>query len=213
VYASQVNDQRLTFAVSGKLWQRSLVMIDSETKSLWSHILGEAMDGPLKGTNLETIPSIITDWKSWRRDHPNSSVLDMSKTAANYNVEFYTNPSKWVIGMVEGGKARAWPMDQLMVNPVANDQLGGTSVVLVFSPQNMTTYVYRRDLGDKTLTFELRNHQLFDKETDSQWDAATGEAQTGPLKGKRLTAMVGILSFLRPWSFFHPDTTFWRAGG
>ena len=211
MYASKVNDQRLTFAVSGKLWQRSLVMIDSQTESLWSHLLGQAMDGPLLGTHLETLPSIITDWKSWQRDHPDTSVLDMSKTVGNYSLEFYTEPSKWVIGMVEGGKARAWPMDQLLLTPVANDQLGGKAIVLVFSPKNMTTYVYDRELDGKTLTFAWRDNQLFDEQTDSRWDAATGVAKQGPMKGKSLKAMVGIISFKRPWSLFHPDSTFWRA--
>ncbi len=210
MYASNVNDQRLTFAVSGKLWQRSLVMIDSETKTLWSHILGQAMEGSLKGTQLKTIPSVITDWKSWRRDHPDSSLLNMSRTADEYDVEFYTNLDKWVIGIVEQGKARAWPLDQLMRRPVANDELGGTPLVLIFNPVNVTTHVYRRDVDGQSLRFEMRDGTLFDQETGSYWDAGTGKAQAGPLKGKQLQPVVGILSFLRPWSFFHPDTTFWR---
>ena len=53
MYATKVEDKRLTFFVSGMLWQRSLVMQDKETGSLWSHILGEAMRGSLKGTSLE----------------------------------------------------------------------------------------------------------------------------------------------------------------
>ena len=47
MYASQVEEQTLTFAVSGMLWKRSLVMVDSETKTLWSHLLGKAMRGKL----------------------------------------------------------------------------------------------------------------------------------------------------------------------
>ena len=61
MYASQVESRKLTFSVSGMLWNRSLVMLDQETKSLWSHILGQAMRGPLKGTRLEVIPSTMTD--------------------------------------------------------------------------------------------------------------------------------------------------------
>jgi hypothetical protein len=75
----------------------------------------------------------------------------------------------------------------------------------------MTTYVYDRQLGSRTLTFASRDDQLFDKETDSRWDAATGKAEAGPLAGKVLTPRVGILSFKRPWTLFHPDSTYWRA--
>ena len=37
----------LTLVVSGMLWNRNLVMLDLETESLWSHILGEAKAGVL----------------------------------------------------------------------------------------------------------------------------------------------------------------------
>ena len=55
VYASEVGGKKLTFQVSGKLWNRSLVMRDLETGSLWSHILGECMEGELMGKKLELI--------------------------------------------------------------------------------------------------------------------------------------------------------------
>ena len=45
MYAAEVGKQKLTFGVSGMLWNRSLVMYDKETGTLWSHILGEAMQG------------------------------------------------------------------------------------------------------------------------------------------------------------------------
>jgi hypothetical protein len=39
------------------LWNRSLEMRNVETGSLWSHILGEAMQGDLKGTTLQPLPT------------------------------------------------------------------------------------------------------------------------------------------------------------
>jgi hypothetical protein len=50
VYATNVDKQKLTFCVSGQLWNRSLVMMDLETKSLWSHLLGRGMQGKHKDT-------------------------------------------------------------------------------------------------------------------------------------------------------------------
>ena len=60
------------------LWNRSLVMIDEETGSLWSHLLGEAMQGPLQGTQLEAVPSEMVTWESWRREHPQTTVREVS---------------------------------------------------------------------------------------------------------------------------------------
>ena len=48
MYVRQVNDLTLTFRVSGKLWNRSLIMSDVETRTEWSHLLGRAMAGKLK---------------------------------------------------------------------------------------------------------------------------------------------------------------------
>ena len=59
MYARTVDDQTLTFAVSGLLWNRSLVMIDKETRSLWSHLLGESMQGPLQGKPLDFLTATI----------------------------------------------------------------------------------------------------------------------------------------------------------
>ena len=62
------------------LWESSLVMVDSETKTLWSHILGEAMQGPLQGETLEVIPSVMTEWKNWISKYPESTVMFMSSS-------------------------------------------------------------------------------------------------------------------------------------
>ena len=35
----------------------ALVMYDEQTDSLWSQFLGEAVEGPLKETKLELVPS------------------------------------------------------------------------------------------------------------------------------------------------------------
>ena len=69
-------------------------MYDRETDSLWSHLLGEAMKGPLKGSELKQIPSVMTDWKTWRTQHPESTVLWLSRTSHEYRREFYQQPER-----------------------------------------------------------------------------------------------------------------------
>ena len=83
MYAAEINEhkERLVFQVSGKLWQRSLVMRDLQTGSLWAHLLGECMEGPLKGKTLTPIPAAITSWKEWKTAHPNTTVLSLKRSA------------------------------------------------------------------------------------------------------------------------------------
>ena len=56
MYARTVEERELTLQVSGMLWQRSLVMRDLETGTLWSHLMGKAMEGELKGTIRASCP-------------------------------------------------------------------------------------------------------------------------------------------------------------
>ena len=185
-------------------------MIDRETKSLWSHILGEAMEGPLKGEQLELLPSVITDWKSWQADHPGTTVLNMSRTANRFQTEFVKNPAEFVYGMADGD-ARAWPLDQLDLQPVVNDMFADEPVLILFDAKTATARGYERRVGDRTLTFLKKGDALIDKDSGSQWDPATGEAIAGPLKGNTLKPALAIISYTKAWKTFHPQTTIWQA--
>ena len=66
------------------LWNRSLIMQDLETKSLWSHLLGQAMSGQIKGAQLQQLPGDMVTWEAWRREHPDTTVLNMSRTHRAY---------------------------------------------------------------------------------------------------------------------------------
>ena len=211
MYAARAKDKDLTFVVSGMLWQRSLVMLDLETRSLWSHLLGRAMSGPLEGAELESIPSVMTDWKTWRAEHPDGTVLNLPRTSHEYRREFYRDRSQFVIGMAEG-PARAWPFDQLTRQPVVNDQFNEVSVLVLFMAESSTALIYDRRVGDRTLSLSNESGKLLDRETGSQWDPASGKAIAGPLAGRVLPRAIGVVSYRRAWENFHPDSEYWRAG-
>ncbi|MFT5301205.1 MAG: hypothetical protein ACI87E_004656 [Mariniblastus sp.] len=48
--------------------------IDFQTGSLWYPFIGEAFEGPLKGTKLTRIRVYFSSWEDWVRDHPNTTV-------------------------------------------------------------------------------------------------------------------------------------------
>jgi len=212
VYARRVQGRTLTFAVSGKLWNRSLVMIDKQTGTLWSHILGEAMRGPLKGTELKPLPSAMTDWKSWREKHPKTTVVLLSRTSRNYRKTFYRKPEAFVMGYASGAKARAWRFDRLREHPVVNDRFLQTPLLVTFEADSSAPYLFDRRIDGKPLTFEFRNRSVVDTATGSVWDHATGKCLRGELKGKQLTPLPGIISFRRAWERFHPKSSDWTPG-
>jgi hypothetical protein len=75
VYDRRVDERVLTFGVSGKLADDDLVMYDRETDSEWKQSLGEAIGGPLEGTELDVVPAQVTTWERFRTDHQEGQVL------------------------------------------------------------------------------------------------------------------------------------------
>jgi len=96
VYARRVDGRDLTFIVSGMLWRDSLVMMDRETETLWSHVTGEALRGPLAGKRLEAIPVVQTTWDRWRTAHPGTSVLVKDEPVRGSVYErYHTDPARF----------------------------------------------------------------------------------------------------------------------
>jgi len=185
-------------------------MYDEQTNSDWSHILGKSMAGPLKDKQLVQMPSVMTDWATWVREHPDSTVLWMSATSETYRREFYRNrPERFVLGITSGGKSMAWGLDVLSRSPVMQSQFDDRPVVAFFDRDSVTARLYARDVDGQTLSFSLKqNGQLTDEETGSIWDPITGQATSGKLVDKSLQALPAILSYRKTWKEFHPKSRY-----
>ena len=209
VYARAVEERTLTFLVSGMLWNRSLVMMDKETESLWSHILGEAMQGELKGAKLEVLPSSMTTWEEWRRDYPQTDVLNLSRTHERFTRAFYSDrdPASFVFGWSIDLEPYSCSFETLQEHPILNLKLGGRPLLVTFDPGSLSPHLFSRRVGDGELRFVAEGEgRMRDEGTGSVWDRSTGQCIEGDLKGRRLEHWVGIVSYRRAWDVFHPDS-------
>lgn len=189
-------------------------MADAETKSLWSHILGEAMDGKLKGTVLESIASEMVTWKAWREQHPDSTVLNLDRTSREYSKEFYRQPKQFVFAFMVNGKPHHCTFATMRSRPMLSLKIGDEPLLLTFDSQSTSARLYSRRLDGRELTFaEVNEGRLKDDETGSIWNRGTGLALEGPLKGKYLDAKVGVVSYTQVWREFHPKSQAIEAGG
>ena len=211
MYARKVNGRTLTLGVSGKLWEGSLIMIVSESESSWSHMLGEAMRGPLQGEKLTPIPSVMTSWKTWKSEHPATTVCVMPRTSSVYVLADMDRDRGHVIGLSQDGRSRTWDISLLHDHPVVNDMFGKLPVLVVFHQPSYTTVIYDRTVAGKTLTFEGTPGELDDRDTGSRWNFLTGVAESGPLKGTKLTQLHGIISDAAAWEIYHSvNSTTWH---
>ena len=68
---------------------------------------------------------------------------------------------------------------------------------------------YLRNLDGLELTFEASSGSdtvLVDRETGSQWEAASGEAISGPLLGSHLAPVIATSAFEFGWYDYFPES-------
>jgi hypothetical protein len=211
VYDRKIDKQTITLQVSGMLWQRSLVMRDLETESLWSHLLGRAMQGKLKGTQLEMLPAAMTTWKEWQTRHPKTTVLALPRTVKKFRAEVWKNPTPFVYGIQLGAgqAAPAVSIPHLQKNHIAHLKAGDQTILVTYSKNGHRVQAFNCQLNEKdekTHHFTTTSTGLInDLATQSSWDPVTGKCVEGKFKGRQLKVMPGTISFQKAWKSFFPD--------
>lgn len=205
VYDRVVDGRTLTLAPSGQLWKESMVLYDEGTHSLWSHLTGEAKLGVFKGKQLRRLPSVLTDWETWRRQHPDSTVVLLPHQSKFYRRDFYRDhPEQFVLGIADGGPPRAWGFDTLLETPAINTDWAGRPVLAVLDRAHFTARLFEREVGGRTLTFRMADGELTDGETGSTWAPSSGRALAGPLAGRHLAPLPATVSYRDAWQRFYP---------
>ena len=225
MYSREINGQECTFGVSGKLIMNVLVMYDRQTESLWAQLLGEAVEGPMKGTKLEFIPAVHTTWADWKTQNPDTLALVKGYSGNYSGYQSYFNSGsagvigetirddrlyvkEFVIGVEHNGAAFAYPFSVLNDQPVVNDQIGDLPVLVVFNVDTGAGAVFSRQREDGwVLTFNSKDGLILeDKESGSTWDGMNGLAIDGPLAGTQLVQLKSTASFWFGWKDWFPDT-------
>ena len=115
-----------------------------------------------------------------------------------------------VISLEVDGGARAYPLAILMWHEIVNDTLGNVPVVVTFCPLCNTALVFDRRIDGTTHDFgttgNLRYSDLvmYDRQTETWWQQATGEAVVGDLTGARLRFVPAQIVSLAAFAEAHP---------
>lgn len=138
------------------LYRSNVLMYDHRTESLWSQVKGEAVAGPLTGTELKVLPSTLTTWEKWRRLHPTTEVLSLDTGYdrpydSDPYLDYYERQSGFmsffrlgpgekekelVIGIEIAGKTKAYPLDLVRASGVLVDDFAGRTLTLSFDPDS-----------------------------------------------------------------------------
>jgi len=107
-----------------------------------------------------------------------------------------------VIALEINGEDRAYPLEILIWHEIVNDRVAGTPVTVTFCPLCDTAIAFDRRVDGRVLDFgttgNLRKSDLvmWDRQTESWWQQATGTAIVGSLTGAVLSVFpASIVSF------------------
>ncbi|MFW6069590.1 MAG: DUF3179 domain-containing protein [bacterium] len=223
----RVVERELTFGVSGYLFRNNLVMYDHQTNTLWSQILAQGIRGALKGETLELVPSQLMEWGQWKAQYPHTRVLSAERMGQEAgNVEdpyagYYASDlagitgsggddrlraKELVVGLVVDNQARAYPLSALKERTPINDALASVPVLLLYDREAEAVRVYSRRVDGQVLTFVAGEGAVRDESSGSRWDASSGVALEGPLRGARLQRLSAPLVYWFAWSAIYPQT-------
>ena len=151
------------------LYKSNILMYDRQTESLWSQVLQKAVTGPETNTLLKVIPSTLTTWAKWKKEHPDTEVLSPDTGhKRDYRKDPYESYYKQkkglfsfftpgpgeeekqlVAGVEINGKTKAYPIKKLQQNRIT-DTLGGKEITLMFDPYTDEIIVQDADRNDVT---------------------------------------------------------------
>ncbi len=152
--------------------------------------------------------SAISDWTEIRSGGPPKDGIPAIDAPEMVDVAMATGLSERepVITLELGqARARAYPVRYLIWHEIVNDSVGSVPVAVTFCPLCNSGMTFDRRVAGRVLTFgvtgKLRNSDMvmFDRETQSWWQQAIGEAIVGELTGNRLTTLP---AWTESWSQF-----------
>lgn len=220
------------FGSSGFLYRSNKLMYDQQTKSLWHHLRGEPVVGPLADSGIRLVPRpvVTTTWRDWVGRHPNTVVLDIDTgyvrdyTPGRPYGAYYASPDtmfpvsprsvrlatkELVFVLRLEPDRKVYPLAAFDAEPVVNDTVGTVSVVVVGRSATRTVRAYER--RDLRFGPGPGPDELIAEGTGARWRIEE-EALVAVTDGRRLARLAGHLAYWFGWFAFHPDTPVYDRG-
>lgn len=168
------------------------------------------MKGELKGTKLTSVPSLLTDWKSWKTMHPKTTAAILHRTLEDFTRDYYDDPKKFLVGIRDASGQKAWGFNDLVVVLAINDFYQEVPVVVSIDRTSFSATIFKRELDGQVLEFDAHpDGRIVDRETESVWDLQTGKAIDGKLKGNRLVQIPSMVSLTDAWESHFPNSEYY----
>jgi hypothetical protein len=118
--------------------------------------------------------------------------IDEPKFIGVGEADAWLQPQEPVILLQVGDDVRAYPLQILLWHEIVNDTVGGVPVTVTFCPLCNTAIAFERTVDARVLDFgttgrlRFSNLVMYDRQTESWWQQAGGEAIAGEFTGRQL---------------------------
>jgi len=223
VFSPLINGKNQSFRLVG-MDHFNAMFEDGATGSWWQQATGIAIEGPLKGTALNEIPSKQLPLNVWLRQYPKSLVMQPdSSFYGNYeDLADYDDgsiqsslqgrnflswkPKSWIIGVNHEHFSKAYDWNNLVKKKLIQDSIAKLPILLVLENDTTSFHVYQRCVNGSVLNFQTQtgnnNDLLVDENTHSIWNM-DGICIAGPYKGIKLVPVQAYNEFWHSWKTFH----------
>jgi len=218
-------------------WRNGVMVMKHKDGTLYSCLTGVAFDGPRKGSRLQPVPTLVSDWGFWLKRYPHAVAYHMFRKYRPVELPAKANEDSlksrgpadtrlsaetMVLGVVEGKAARAYTLETLAQASLVREEADGRPRVILWYAPTKTAAAYRplasppekdtRQPRPVTLAVgaTVADAPFIDKETGSRWDVA-GRAVGGKLKGWTLEWLDGTQVKWFAWAAEYPKTSIYRA--
>jgi hypothetical protein len=116
-----------------------------------------------------------------------------------------------LLGVATASAAKAYPAADLFQHGSVDDQMPDGPIEVTWCSTCNTGVVFRAQIDGRTLHFDYdsmvgANEVHRDRETGSRWQQSTGEAISGPFKGRRLELYPFVRTTWKEWRRRYPGT-------
>ncbi len=210
------------FLVHG-LRDGAMVITDRETRTVWSHLTGEALEGPDAGRQLDHLQVFQMAWQQWREMQPGTLALAPDEAFAwtyfrhlmgEENMDFRPRvpggealaPHSMGLGVQLDGAAMFFPFEKMAGPGIAQAKVGGeTTVTLFYDDASRGCGAYRA-AEDMVRTTP---RQWRDVRSRSSWNLE-GICTAGVRAGERLIFVPSYPLQWYAWVNRHPQTEVWK---
>ena len=204
--------------MSGRLWRDTLIFFDTETETLWSQLLGRAVQGAYEGDSLEHVPSVRMSWSDWKTLHPHTRALAKPAKIQRSRYQRYFDaqdkfgisgrdlvddrlPGKHAVLGLESGESTIAVAVPEGERDVVRVGLDGRRVCVVRDGSRATAWE-----GPKrgALRWSVDGSALEATRGHGRWHPWTGQALS--LETEALQAVPSVYTYWFTWSRYHPET-------